>query len=426
MGGSLLHILHRWERVRRATLVGALVVLTGAASMAGAQEKRILALEFLDHSGFDSPHGCGCLAFGPLGSIFGRSKGQREYWELAAGFQDMLVSTLDDAYGYEIITPEEAHVAMAELGISERDLRRNEDDRRRLAERLNATAAVSGSIRGFKQERARGMYRKDVSGVTGAGTGSLSGNIGASTAVGVVGAYYTAAVEVDFRVFARTGVEISSKRVSAGRRHTSGGVKSGPLQAMISDAGATAYIGPQALISPTEQAPIVNPAALNVVAFGRDGWDAPEAPGRPPNFRRTLLGRVTQDVMDGAVRELRERIGPPLPDEEDDEPAVLLVGKVALIAADTGDVYINLGAQHAVQIGARFRVMREGSDITDPDTGERLGAAESRVGVVEIVEVVRDKLSRTRLVEGEADAGDVVRPIVDGPAEEPDSGAESP
>ena len=172
MGGSLLHILHRWERVRRATLVGALVVLTGAASMAGAQEKRILALEFLDHSGFDSPHGCGCLAFGPLGSIFGRSKGQREYWELAAGFQDMLVSTLDDAYGYEIITPEEAHVAMAELGISERDLRRNEDDRRRLAERLNATAAVSGSIRGFKQERARGMYRKDVSGVTGAGTGS--------------------------------------------------------------------------------------------------------------------------------------------------------------------------------------------------------------------------------------------------------------
>jgi hypothetical protein len=255
------------------------------------------------------------------------------------------------------------------------------------------------------------MYRRDVGGITGSASGGA--NIGASAAVGVVGAYYTAAVEVDFRVFARTGVEIVSKRFSGGRRHTSGGVKSGPLEAIISDAGTTAYIGPQVLIAPATKAPVVNPETLNVVAFGRDGWDTPDERGRPPNFRGTLLGLVTQDVMDGLVRELRERIGPPLPDEEDEEPAMLLVGKVAMIAADTGDVYINLGARHAVRPGAHFRVLREGAIITDPDTGERLGATETPVGVVEIVEVVRDKLSRTRLVDGEADAGDVVRPIRD-------------
>jgi hypothetical protein len=398
-----------------------------ATTPAISQEKRILAFEFLDHSGFDSPHGCGCLAFGPLGSIFGRSRGQREYWALDAGFQDMLVSTLDDAYGYEVITPEEARIAMAELDISERDLRRNEGDRQRLAERLNATAAVSGAIGGFKQERARGMYRRDMGGITGSGSGASSANVGASATVGIVGAYYTAKVEVDFKVYARSGVEIVSKRFSGGRRHTSGGVKSGPLEAMVSDAGAAAYIGPQALISPGEAAPIVNPAALNAVAFGRDGWDAPETAGRAPNFRRTLLGLVTQDVMDGLVRELRERVGPPLPDEEkDEEPALLVVGKVALIAADTGDVYINLGARHPVKTGDRFRVMREGASITDPDTGERLGAAETAVGVLEIVEIVRDRLSRTRLIEGEADAGDVVRPATGDEADEASVDGESP
>ena len=427
MGGELLHFLHWRHGDRWAALAGMLVLFAVVTTPVDAQEKRILPLEFLDHSGFDSPLGCGCLAFGPLGSIFGRSKGQREYWELDAGFRDMLVSTLDDAYGYEVITPEEALIAMEELDISERDLRRNEVDRQRLAERLNATAAVSGTIGRFKQERARGMYRRDMGGITGSGTGASSANVGASTAVGVVGAYYTASVEVDFRVFARTGVEIVSKRFSGGRRHTSGGVKSGPLEAMISDAGATAYIGPQALLTPADAPPVVNPATLNQVAFGREGWDAPDDPSRAPNFRRTLLGLVTQDVMDGLVRELRERIGPPLPEEEgDDEPAVLLVGKVALIAADTGDAYINLGAQHSVRAGDRFRVMREGDAITDPDTGERLGASETAVGVLEVVEVVRDKLSRTILIEGEADAGDVVRPVVDEGGDLPGSDDENP
>jgi hypothetical protein len=394
-----------------------------------AQDKRVLALEFLDHSGFDSPHGCGCLVFGPLAGLFGRSRGQREYWELDVGFRDMLVSTLGDAYGYEAIAPEEADAAMRELDISARDLRRSGDARRLLAERLNATALVEGVIRSFKQERARGMYRKDVSGQTGAGSGSIAATVEASAAVGVVGAYYVAGVEVDFTVHGRTGTEIMAKRVSRGQRFTTASVKSGPLEAGVSDAGPSARIGPQPLLPRVQGAPVVNPEALNQIAFGREGWDTPATPGRAPNFRRTLLGRVTQDVMAELVREVRERVGPPLPDDSADEPPVVLVGKVAFIERETGDVYINLGTRHGIAPGDVFRVLREGEAITDPDTGERLGATETPVGAIEVIEVARDKLSRTRVTDGVAEEGDVVRllpaPTDDPAPDSPDSGGQS-
>ena len=419
----MAHTPYRGATRARLPLAAIALTCSFLVAPAIAQDKRILALGFLDHSGFDSPHGCGCLAFGPLSRIFGRSRGQREYWQLDAGFRDMLVSTLDDAYGYEAISVEEADAAMRELGVSARDVRKSEDARRLLAERLNATATVEGVIKSFKQERARGMYRKDVSGQTGGGSGSIAATVEASAAVGVVGAYYRAGVEVDFSVYGRTGTEIMARRVSRGQRYTSASVKSGPLEAGMSDAGPSARIGPQPLLPPVQGAPVVIPEALNQIAFGRPGWDVPDTPGRPPNYRRTLLGRVTQDVMAELVREVRERVGPPLPDEDADEPAIVLVGKVAFIEADTGDVYINLGTRHGLAIGDAFRVLREGDAITDPDTGERLGATETPVGAVEVVEVTRDRLSRARLTEGVAEEGDVVRlrpaPDIDTAAHDP-------
>ena len=340
----------------------------------------------------------------------------------------MLVTTLDDAYAYEAITPEESAEAMRQLDISPGDLRKSEDKRRRLAEYLNATATVSGVIRLFKQERARGVYRKDVSGQASAGSGAISATVEAASGIGVTGAYYVAGVEVDFTVHGRTGAEIMAKTVSRGRRHSTAGVRSGPLEATMSDSGPSAYIGPQALLPPTKDAPIVNPGTLNAVSFGAPGWDAPEQAGRPPSYRRTLLGRVTQDVMDELVAEIRERIGPPLPDEDDGEVAQVVVGKVAYIAADTGEVFINVGTQARVTPGDRFRVLREGDAITDPDTGERLGATEAPVGVIEVVETMRAKLSRARLVEGDVEPGDVVRsvaPPVDAPSGAPGDDGEA-
>lgn len=399
----------------------ALAFFTGVAV---AQEKRVLALAFEDHSGFDSPHGCGCLPLGPLGKIFGRSRGQREYWDLNVGFRDMLVSTLDEAYGYEAITPEEAAEAMTQLDISDGDLRKDPNERRRLAEYLNATATVSGVIKLFKQERARGVYRKDVSGQASGGSGAIGATVQAASGLGITGAYYVAGIKVDFAVYGRTGSEIMSRVVSRRRQHSLAGVRSGPIEATMSDAGPSAYIGSQALLPPTADAPIVNPGTLNAVAFGRPGWDAPDQRGRPPNYRRTLLGKVTQDVMNELIADVRERIGPPLPDEDDDRAVEVVVGKVAYIAADTGEVFINVGTQARVLAGDLFRVLREGAEITDPDTGERLGATEEAVGVVEVVEAMRAKLSRARLVEGEAAPGDVVRSTVEEPDDSADGSAD--
>jgi hypothetical protein len=72
--------------------------------------------------------------------------------------------------------------------------------------------------------------------------------------------------------------------------------------------------------------------------------------------------------------------------ETDRESA--LVGKVAQIL-NARELVINIGANHGVLRGMRFRVMaRPGQEILDPDTGASLGRLEREKLRVEVVDVM--------------------------------------
>ena len=391
-----------------AVLALAILALSTAAQAEASTTKRIAVLHVEDHSGFDPPSGCGCLPLGPLGTIFGRTKRQREYWNLEVGFRDMLVTTLRDAPGYEPVYPEEVIEAYAALGLNAKQMK-DEDARRRLSEALGGAVLVVGEITQFKQERAQGMVRRDMSSRGSAGADIVQGGSGT---IGMLGSFYDVAVEMEFTVYGRTGPEAFQSAVSDSRSYQSGSVKSGPLEASMSGAGPQAFVGSQQIVKPTGPAPVVRHTMLDYVKFGSPGWDHAAGPNLPPNFRTTLFGRVTQTVLDKFVADMRARIGPSLEDAESD-PDRSAMGKVAFTVEDDASVYVNLGSQARIRVGDRLSVTRATQTIRDPDSGEVLGSLDEVVGTLEVIEILRPKLSRTMVVDGVAGVGDVVELLTD-------------
>lgn len=75
-----------------------------------------------------------------------------------------------------------------------------------------------------------------------------------------------------------------------------------------------------------------------------------------------------------------------------------IVGKIA--KADGGALYVNVGSEAGVKEGDEFNVYRVGEQIKDPDTGEVLGANETRVGRVKITSVKGPRLSMAAAISG--------------------------
>ena len=85
-----------------------------------------------------------------------------------------------------------------------------------------------------------------------------------------------------------------------------------------------------------------------------------------------------------------------------------IVGKIA--KADGGTLYVNVGSEGGVKEGDEFNVYRVGEQIKDPDTGEVLGANETKVGRVKITAVKGPRLSTAASVAGGAfKAGDTLK-----------------
>jgi curli biogenesis system outer membrane secretion channel CsgG len=86
-----------------------------------------------------------------------------------------------------------------------------------------------------------------------------------------------------------------------------------------------------------------------------------------------------------------------------------IAGKIARVDAD--EIYINIGAEAGVQAGQVFQVVRKGKVILDPDTGEVLGADETKVGQVKITVVKGPRLSLCSAVSGTGfKPGDILKP----------------
>lgn len=75
-----------------------------------------------------------------------------------------------------------------------------------------------------------------------------------------------------------------------------------------------------------------------------------------------------------------------------------VAGKIAKAMGST--LYVNVGSEAGVKEGDEFDVTRSGEVIKDPDTGEVLGANETRVGRIRINAVMGPRLSKASPISG--------------------------
>ena len=378
-----------------------------------AAPKRVAVLYFEDHSRFDHPTGCGCIPTGPFGKLFGGRKHHKR-WILKEGFIELLNRKLEQSEVYEPISQDELLDAMAETGLSRKGLQSDLQERAQLAKALKAEVLIVGDIRKFNQERVKAnagrLIRQGGSGYRGATASYVGG-------MQLMGSLYVVSIQLDMQFFGTSGTEIDNPKIAARKQHQIGGVRIAPFEAVVTEQGTELQFGQSPGLK-RKLRPTVAPAQLNQIEFGSAEYD------------KTLFGMATNEVLHKVVLALRENIGPALPGSDvalqpgqPSPQATMVQGAIVYVdSEDPENTYINIGSAKGVAVDQQLRVYTTES-LIDPDTGDVLGVIPKPVGVVKVVEVQSDRLSRVQIIEGfgEIKKGDRVKQEKPTPS---DSGSE--
>ena len=350
--------------------VFAIVLATVFSSPLSAQEgAEVAVLYFTDNSGFDSG---GCLSFWPLSAIFGTGQ-DREVWDLELGFRELLNERLSEA-GYGITEPGYVDEVLQEEG---------KEDLEALADELDADIMIVGDIKKFEQHRARASSQGPTE-IVGEGDMRL-------TAMGGIGGFlYSSSIKTSITIYDNSGDELASDGIDSKKN----------LRDFYMGVGLMTYHRGDTKDEndePGNQRPIVDHKKLDAIEFGSDEFKD-----------RTLFGMATMDVMDKITARVGEYLEPA--ESAGIQGKVIYVGTGERLAED--QVYINLGAGDGLRPGRRFGVYTEGKQLTDPDTGQKLGILdEERIGVVKISRVEADHLSVAEIIEkaGQIERGNIVK-----------------
>lgn len=376
-------------------LIGLFLLILLAPSSFAAP-KRVVVLYFDDHSRFDHPTGCGCIPTGPFSGLFGGRKHHKR-WHLKEGFIELLNQKLEKSEVYEPVSQDELLDAMAELGLSRRNLRSDSKKRAQLAKALKTEALIVGDIRKFNQERVKAnagrLIRQGGQGYQGATASYVGG-------VQLMGSLYIASVQLEMQFFGTSGNEIDNPKIAARKQHQIGGARIAALEAVVTEQGTELQFGQSPGLK-RKPRPIVAPAELNQIEFGGE------------RYNKTLFGMATEEVLHKVVLALRENIGPALPGTDmasqqgtakpGGQPSArteTIQGTIIYVdSEDPENTYINIGSAKGVAMDQQLKVYTIES-LVDPDTGDVLGVVPKTVGAVKVVEVQSDRLSRVQIIEG--------------------------
>ena len=371
-----------------------------------AAPKRVVVLYFEDHSRFDHPTGCGCIPTGPFGKLFGGRKHHKR-WILKEGFIELLNRKLGQSEVYEPISQDELLDMMAETGLSRKGLQSDSQKRAQLAKALKVEVLIVGDIRKFNQERVKAnagrLIRQGGSGYQGATASYVGG-------MQLMGSLYVVSIQLDMQFFGKSGTEIDNPKIAARKQHQIGGARIGPIEYIVTEQGTESQFGQSPGLK-RKPRPTVAPAQLNQIEFGSAEYD------------KTLFGMATDEALHKVLLALRENIGPALPGSDvalqngASKPgqlspqATMVQGAIVYVdSEDPENTYINIGSAKGVAVDQQLRVYTIES-LIDPDTGDVLGVIPKPVGVVKVVEVQSDRLSRVEIIEGfgEIKKGDRVK-----------------
>ena len=134
---------------------------------------------------------------------------------------------------------------------------------------------------------------------------------------------------------------------------------------------------------------ITNPAAF--VPLDKQYFFLDDLVWNSDTFRESLVGKALAAWARNAADGIAEQIRPP--------PSLTVKGKI--IVVDGAVAYINIGLANGIRNGDKFAVWDHGRELTDPETGAVLGRSlPSRVGIVQVEQILNENLSKTRVLEG--------------------------
>lgn len=97
--------------------------------------------------------------------------------------------------------------------------------------------------------------------------------------------------------------------------------------------------------------------------FGKEGFD------------ETIIGKAAREAVENVAKELSKKFDEAGP------------GAVKIIKITGKQIFINSGGADGEKEGRVYGIYRMGEEMTDPDTGESLGAEEEKVGTAKVVKV---------------------------------------
>ena len=275
-------------------------------------------------------------------------------------------------------------------------LRSDPEKRAQLAKALKVQALVVGDIRKFNQERVKAnagrLIRQGGAGFQGASASYVGG-------VQLMGSLYIVSIQLEMKFFGTSGTEIDNPKIAARRQHQIGGARIAALEAVVTEQGTELQFGQSPGLK-RKPRPIVAPSELNRIEFASE------------QYNKTLFGMATDDALHKIVLALRENIGPALPGavaavvdnaskagQPSVQPSVIQGSIVYVDSNDPENTYINIGSDKGIVIDQQLKVYTAES-LIDPDTGDVLGVIPKMVGVIRVVEVQSDRLSRVEIIEG--------------------------
>jgi curli biogenesis system outer membrane secretion channel CsgG len=113
----------------------------------------------------------------------------------------------------------------------------------------------------------------------------------------------------------------------------------------------------------------------------------------------TDIGKAAREAVNGVVELITDNL-----------EKIPWAGKVLKVSTD-GTLLMKPGSDGGVKSGAEFTIYRKGEDVKDPDTGLSMGAEESKVGKVKVIEdALKGKAAKAKILEGtDLKVGDIIR-----------------
>jgi len=126
--------------------------------------------------------------------------------------------------------------------------------------------------------------------------------------------------------------------------------------------------------------------------------------GGGTDFDQTMVNDIFEPIVDQMAAKMSTKVA-----DLKITPAAMMKSEGKIIKVSGSQVFINLGSRNGVNVGDVYTVYRKGEALIDPDTGEELGASETKLGALKVTKV-EDKYSIATVSSGSGfKVGDVVR-----------------